>query len=767
MREQIRRISRAKAPQLTGLVSQAAAVICGFTAARAPLLGGCAPFGVAFAAGVPNVLAPAAAVGAALGYVIPVTGQSGFRYLAAVVCIALIKFLVVGRFGFTKTPAFAAVGAFAASAVTAAAVIAASGVSAQALLAALGEGAAAAAFAYFVAVIGARSGEPLERKSLSSLETIAAVAVIGVMLMALTPIKLGLVRLSPIAGLLIVLSAARCSRESAGVTAGAAIGLLLSLSQGVPLWLAGAFAAAGLLAGVFAWTGDVGVAVTADAVVGAFAAVAGAQDNIGAFIEAIAASVIFLILPRSVRSALALLFAPQPDMPRVDGLRKAVTMRLQFASEALSAVSDTVETVSAKLGRMNAPSFEQMLDSLEQDICARCGLRKYCWQDNRERLLASLAEMTRTEAAPELLPEEIGSVCSRSDELCAQLKDRYRQLSSREAAQRRVDEVRGVLIDQFSGISEMLYDMACEFESARRYDLEAAERVESALREAGLIPTDIGCSVDRSDRMTVEVRVQAGTHARFNRMTVKNAISAACGRDFEAPVISVAKTGALMTLTEHARLSADTGVFSLTMNDARLCGDAAEIFCDGKGKLVMLLCDGMGAGGRAAVDSAMAAGLMKRLLGAGFGYDCALRIANSAMRFKSTDESLSTVDLSAVDLFTGRTELYKAGACPTVVLRSGRTARAECASLPAGIVREVGFDSAAVMLDEGDIIVMFSDGATSEGTDWICAEVEAWKGSGSAQQLAEHIARSARRRRSDGHDDDITVLTAIIEKAVK
>ena len=87
--------------------------------------------------------------------------------------------------------------------------------------------------------------------------------------------------------------------------------------------------------------------------------------------------------------------------------------------------------------------------------------------------------------------------------------------------------------------------------------------------------------------------------------------------------------------------------------------------------------------------------------------------------------------------------------------------------MPAGIVREVGFDSAAVTLKAGDAVVMFSDGASFDGTDWICAEVEAWQGSGTAQQLAEHLVRSARRRRNDGHDDDITVMVCILEKAVK
>ena len=44
-------------------------------------------------------------------------------------------------------------------------------------------------------------------------------------------------------------------------------------------------------------------------------------------------------------------------------------------------------------------------------------------------------------------------------------------------------------------------------------------------------------------------------------------------------------------------------------------------------------------------------------------------------------------------------------------------------------------------------------------------QLEAYKGGG-AKALSEKIATSARRRRKDGHDDDITVFVAVMEKAV-
>lgn len=134
------------------------------------------------------------------------------------------------------------------------------------------------------------------------------------------------------------------------------------------------------------------------------------------------------------------------------------------------------------------------------------------------------------------------------------------------------------------------------------------------------------------------------------------------------------------------------------------------------------------------------------------------------MLFKSTDESLATVDIASIDLYTGLTELYKAGAAPTLIRRSGKTGRAESKSMPAGILREVRFDRAAVRCREGDIIVMMSDGATIEGCDWIRDELESWEG-GTAQELSERICEGAHRRRSDNREDDITVIAAILKRA--
>lgn len=752
-------------PLLRQIVRQTGSVLFGFLMSRTALFGAWAPFGVAAAAGMPTELATAAAIGAGIGYFFPVDGGSGFRYLAAVVCVAMIRFLLPRKWQEKERALFAGGTALATGLLTSVVVLAASGLKGETLLSLAVECLAASGTAFFVSVAADATDALKQKLRLSAAQTVSLVMVIGLVLMSFSRFRAAGISFSEIAGILLVLSAARYGGERSGALAGVTLGFAMLLAGDHDLWQTGAFAMGGLMAGLFSALGGIAGVAALDAVILLFAMRAGLTDSWTLLAEAGIASLLSLLLPRKWQDPLGAVFAPPPEMPRLDGLRKAVSLRLSFASEALRDVSQTVDAAARRLEESRTPDFEGMLGQVEEDACGGCALRRYCWEENAAEIASELTDMTRGEIAPEAAGPTLTKVCSHLDRVCGALDRRYLSLTRHRAAKRRVDEVRGVLMDQFGGLSDMLYDMACDMERDRRYDPDAASRVDTALRGVGIYPTDVGCSLDGSGRMSVELRVTIGRQDRLNRMQILRAVTAACERAFDPPCVQYAHGCALITLSEKALLQADIGLFQLAMGEGKFCGDAGCDFQDGRGRQWMVLCDGMGAGGRAAVDATMASALMERLLKAGFGPDCALKLANAAMRCKSTEESLSTVDLCAIDRFSGRTELYKAGACPTVVVRGGRTAKAECASLPAGIVGQVGFDSAAVYLKAGDMIVMMSDGALTDGTDWICAEAEAWKGQGSAAQLAERLARAARRRRHDGHDDDVTVMVAILEKA--
>ena len=142
---------------------------------------------------------------------------------------------------------------------------------------------------------------------------------------------------------------------------------------------------------------------------------------------------------------------------------------------------------------------------------------------------------------------------------------------------------------------------------------------------------------------------------------------------------------------------------------------------------------------------------------AGIGPEAALQVVNSALIAKSGDESLATLDLVLLDCFSGAANFYKAGAAVSVVRRKGQASLVDAPSLPVGILNETSFARRDDVLGDGDLVVLMSDGAVAAGDDWILRAVEGYAGS-LPQELAEELVSGAIARRSDGHDDDVTVL---------
>ena len=177
----------------------------------------------------------------------------------------------------------------------------------------------------------------------------------------------------------------------------------------------------------------------------------------------------------------------------------------------------------------------------------------------------------------------------------------------------------------------------------------------------------------------------------------------------------------------------------------------------------MILSDGMGCGASAAIDSSFAANLMEKLIKAGFGFECALKMVNSAMIFKSGEETTATLDIATIDLYSGQVDIYKAGASQTYVVKGKKIGIASCNAYPTGILENIKFDKSSTTLQKGDVLVMCSDGVLEEDEPWIEEEILNCRKS-SAQGIADKIATLAKIRRENKYPDDITVMAAVVDE---
>ena len=745
--------------------THAFAAAAGFIAARAAVADKLLPFGLSFAAGASLTYTPAAAIGVFLSYFIPALDTGGFRYIAAMLAIIAIKLLLSGYKRMTENPVFLSFICLLASFLTSAVTF--SGLNFS-FLNVLAESLLTAGGTFFIS----RCFRSVSKAAggLNADELVSLFASLGIILTGINSFNFNGISLGHILGITLILTAAKYGGTLSGAVCGTTVSLSLILSR-TSGEIAVIYAFVGLIAGVFSSFGKyIQVAVPLIfSLVGSI--ITGNPILIAAtVIESALGSALFLALPRRLSVNISRLFSVYPKLVTPDGFKRSLSMKLNVAASALCDVSETVEQVSAELSKINSPDFGTVITAIEQDACAGCKLRVHCWESRRDSTVEAIIGMTKAikegSRTPENgAPEEFRGRCLRVSQVANAAYKRYSDYTSRIAAENRIDEVRSVVSDQFDGISYMLTELANDLEKDGKFDNSTAGKASAALKNLGINTEECTCKIDKFGRMSLEMKVKKQSDTVINKLQVMKLLSIVCERDFDPPAINTAGDSVFITLNEHAAIRVDVGVEQKCASDSAMCGDAYRYFFDGRGHFIMILSDGMGTGGRAAVDGAMASGLMSRLIKAGFGYDCSLRILNSSMLFKSTDESLATVDIASIDLFTGQVELYKAGAAPTLIRRSGRTGKAVSTSLPAGILREISFDKAVIKCKIGDIVVLMSDGASFEGTDWIKGEIENWS-DGTAEELAERICEGAKRRRSDNHLDDITVMTAILKKSV-
>lgn len=739
--------------------------LLGFVVSRGIIFETLMPFGLVFVGGCTVSFLPSIAIGSFIGYFIPAIGSGGFRYIAALFAVIAIRLLLSGYTRVTDNPFFLGGIASIANAFTGA--VTYSGVPLDALKL------IAESLIIFGSVFLTHKTFmfiPNRRCGLMSDELVCSLATVSIIIIGLSDFTVFGISLGRTMGIFLILAAAKYG----GVLACAICGISMSFCSALTASFEsgfGIYAFAGLAVGVFSSLGKYAQAAAfiASGVIGL--SFMQFKEGYALFIsEIIIGCILFLLIPRTIGIYLSKFFYQHPKFTCDLGSSKALGLRLNLASGALMDVSDTVCQVSQELGKINAPDFKTVLGLIEQDACSGCKLRLHCWENKADQTLAAIMQMINFVKGGE--PDdnrhnidEFRGRCLRVKKMEDTIKSRYSQYTSMIAAENRIEEVRSVVSEQFEGISNMLSELANSLATDEQFDERAAESAVSALNNLGLYTENCAAKVDKFGRMSLEIKLKLDPEAVLNRLQIMKMLSLACERDFDIPNITKTNDGALMTVNEHPEFRIDIGVDQHCAVTGSVCGDSCKFFNDGKGHFIMVLSDGMGTGGRAAVDGAMASGLMARLLKAGFGYDCSLKILNSSMLFKSSDESLATVDIASIDLFTGNTELYKAGAAPTIVRRNGKPGRAESNSLPIGILKDVSFDRAGIRLKSDDILLLVSDGVTFDGTEWIRTELEHWH-DGCAQDLAEHICNCARRRRTDGRRDDITVMAAIIEKTV-
>lgn len=743
--------------------------IAGFIMSGATILGNLTPFGVAYCASANALGGASSAIGSLIGYIL-FGGTGTTKYMVAVILVFLLK-LVFKNERAQESPLAPPIISFATILAVSIAVSSLGEMSVYQTIIDAGEAFLAAGCSYFFYRTNQLVKNQLSIHALSISDLCCAVVTVGILLCSLIGFEVAGFSIGRACAILLVLLLARYLHEAGGAVSGIMMGLVVLLASTDYRYLFASYAAGGLLAGVFSRFGRLGTAsafiicnglvfLFSDAINGGFSPL----------FEMFAASVLFMIIPAKWTAKLHLPVSSGTLMD-TSNVKNLVLMRLAFVSHAMKGIATTTKEVAERLSDIHTKGIDDVYLRTTNACCKQCGLRSYCWDKARGTMDAAFGDITKIlqrdgKIDRDTVPAFFSERCCKINELLQYLNRYYGDYLSDEIARHKVSQIRSLITDQFEGMGVMLSQLAGQFYEIKGFDPKAGQAARDIFEKYGYVLTGLSCFIDEYERMTIEAAVQEIEEGSEDLSSITLDLSDACNRIFDYPSIIPAEGCCKLTFIEKTTYVVEFGIQQSVHEGYKLCGDAYECFADSTGKAYCIISDGMGSGGQAAVDGRMTVELLSNLLKAGFEFDAALKMVNSALMVKSEEESLATIDITQIDLYTGRTQFLKAGAAPTFIRHRGHSRKVQASSLPAGILRGVSFDCQETELREGDIIVMVSDGVIENDEDWVLAELDL-DYQCTAKELARKLAEQGKKRRiGGGHDDDATVIVMKIERGI-
>lgn len=207
------------------------------------------------------------------------------------------------------------------------------------------------------------------------------------------------------------------------------------------------------------------------------------------------------------------------------------------------------------------------------------------------------------------------------------------------------------------------------------------------------------------------------------------------------------------------------GVATSTKADSPVSGDSHLETKLEDGKYLLAISDGMGSGPEAMKSSKIAVKMLERLLKAGFDKETSLQLINSTLAVTSKDDMYATLDIQILDLFGSNMEFIKNGACPTYIKRQNGVQLLKSVTLPAGVLEKNDLVVYDYDLQDGDIIVICSDGVIESNKEYINKEL--WVKyllediqTDDAQKIANLILEESIDNDFGRQKDDMTVIVA-------
>ncbi len=396
--------------------------------------------------------------------------------------------------------------------------------------------------------------------------------------------------------------------------------------------------------------------------------------------------------------------------------------KFQALSGALTALSETFFQLSERLRKPGIYAVRKMCNDTLRDICDHCAHQKDCKAGaicQRLQTVDALAGQmflsgqTETADAPAVLTEH----CLYLHDVMDRVNEAYGRLLQTAVEGNRTE----IFASDYASLSKLLRHAIQTSEEEYAIDYEKTHDAYLQAQKMGFGAKDLAVC----GRRRLQVCAVGIDEARATPKELQERMEKVLGVPLTAPAFEVRGEGELMMrMTRRAVLSAQASGAGVPKAGEEVCGDVVTSFQGEDGLFYTLISDGMGSGQDAAVSAGICRVFLEKMLLAGNSRSVALEMLNDLIRNKNT-ENFATVDLLEVDLWCKEARFLKSGAAPSFVLRGGNLFKIAANTMPVGITKSLHAEEIRFALEDGDVILMFSDGVAQSFEDslWLLGVV--------------------------------------------
>lgn len=581
-----------------------------------------------------------------------------------------------------------------------------------------------------------------------------------------------------------------------GGVSGITVGIVLGIIGGGSTNLIAAYSISGMLAGLLNKFGKIGVIVgfVLGNIIMAYVS-NGGSSNMIMFQEILIASIGLLAVPRSFRINVEEIFPRTLLLPESTG-------RIEESSDTilqLNSIAKTVDEMSKNIKNQqtdneNLKKFEERVETNIQNLQDNI-LFDYI-SENKNNILEDIYDetlkngiLTDNMLIAILAKNNIYLMNSSDDESKIMEQDQVRQMlkalntSFNECKKdiiwtKKINENNKQVSNELGYVKAAIDNITSNIEykpSDENYSNQILD-IKNDLSFEKILVKDIKILKDDSGRYTVKIYIDKCNEDTSFDCPIKK-IQKIVSHDLHQNMETEDQKCAMRLnkdICEFTYISADnfilqTGIAKTKKNDSIVSGDIISNMRLKDGKYMLAISDGMGSGPNALKNSKIAISMLERLFSSGFNKETAINLINSAIITSNESEMYATLDIGIFDLYAGKLQLLKSGACPTYIKTDDGVSLIESDSLPTGILNNIKIDTFEKELKPGTIIVMCSDGIIDSNKEF--ANHEIW-----LKNLLENIQTDIPERIADiilkeSIDNDIGKptddMTVIVSKIIK